>query len=112
MTTSTIRFMHCDFTGCTAQAPNSDNGYVADRPDGWTDAIYTHGCPDHGEVITAHKATKTSRDSGRGSRAKTYWYLTCACGWTPGSHATWNADPLHEAHLRHLAEATKAEAEA
>ncbi|GIM88765.1 hypothetical protein [Paractinoplanes toevensis] len=112
MTTSTIRFMNCDFAGCTAQAPKPHGeGYIADRPDGWTDAIYTHGCPDHGNAIAAHKASVTSETRGRGSREKTTWYLRCECGWRPNpnyqSHST---DWLKKEHLKHLAAATKTEA--
>jgi hypothetical protein len=108
MTTSTISVMHCDFAGCIAQAPDESRGYVADRPDGWTDAIYTHGCPDHGGAIAAHKATKTSRENGQGRRRATYWYLTCACGWTPDRSAKWNSEGLHAAHLAHVAAVTAA----
>lgn len=107
MTTSTIRFMHCDFAGCDAQAPNEASGYIADRPDGWTDAIYTHGCPEHGEPIAAHQAKTTSDTRGRGSREKTTWYLTCTCGWRPTPfYQTHSSRQLQEQHLKHVAAVT------
>ncbi len=109
MTTSTIRFMHCDHAGCDAQAPNEANGYVADRLDGWTDAVYTHGCPAHGETIAAHKATVTSETRGRGYKEKTTWYLRCACGWSPSPNfQSYNTDRLRSAHLAHVHDVTTA----
>lgn len=111
MSTSTIRFMHCDFAECTAQAPLPfGEGYVADRQDGWTNAIYTHGCPEHGEAIAAHQADITSQTRGRGSREKTTWFLTCACGWKPTPHyQTHTSRWLQERHLAHVKAATRAD---
>ena len=108
MSTSTIRFMNCDFAGCTAQAPRPfGDGYVAERPDGWTDAIYTHGCPEHGPAIAAHKANIASQTRGRGSREKTTWFLTCSCGWKPTPHyQTHSSSWLQERHVKHVATVT------
>lgn len=103
MTTTLIRVMHCDFAGCTAQVPNDSNGYVKDRPDGWTDLIYTHGCPEHGQAVAAHQATITSDTRGRGSREKTTWFLACACGWRPTPpYQAYSADSLKKQHLAHV----------
>ena len=104
MSTTTLRFMNCDFAGCAAQTPKPfSEGYVANRADGWTDAIHTHGCPEHGEAIAAHQANVTSQTRGRGSREKTTWFLTCVCGWRPTPHhQTHTARWLHDQHLRHV----------
>lgn len=93
MTTEIVRIWHCDAQSCDATAPEDTAG--------WTDAIYTQGCPAHGDVIAAHRANLRSSTSGRGSRQVTYWYLHCACGWTP--RPDWSMH--HHAHLRaqHLA---------
>lgn len=106
MTTSTVRLMHCDHAGCDAQAPDDEKGYVADRPNGWKDAIYTHGCPEHGEAIMAHEASITSRSRGRGSRERTTWFLTCACGWQPPHFEMDSSRRLKEQHLKHVAAVT------
>lgn len=105
MSTSTIRFMHCDFPGCTAQTPHPSSApYVPVRSDGWTNAIHTHGCPDHGEVVATHTAKVTSQTRGRGRSEKTTWYLTCLCGWRPSPNwQTYNYDWLTRAHIKHLA---------
>lgn len=95
VTTSTIRMWHCDIPTCEATAP--------EKAGGWTDATYTHGCPDHGEVIAAHRATVTSRTIGRGAREKDYWYLACACDWRPRPNGiAYNSGPLKVAHLEHV----------
>lgn len=107
MTTSTIRFMHCDHAGCTTQAvcPAS-----ATTPDGWTNAGNTHGCPEHGDAIAAHKANVTSQTRGRGSREKITWYLTCACGWHPTPHyETYSTTWLRGQHVKHVASVTSDE---
>lgn len=108
MTNTTLRFMNCDYAGCTAQQPHPlSERYMADRPDGWTDAIYTHGCPEHGEAITAHRATITSQTRGRGSREKTTWFLTCACGWRPSpNYQTHSSSWLQKRHIQHVQHAT------
>lgn len=109
MTTSIVRILHCDFPDCDARIEDDLHNklYVQDRPDGWTNAIHTHGCPDHGEVIAAHKADVTSRTSGRGSREKTTWYLACACGWSPTpNRATHSAAGLKDQHVKHVADVT------
>lgn len=104
MSTSMIRFMHCDHAGCTAQAPYSPSGST---PDGWTNAANTHGCPDHGDAIAAHKANIASQTRGRGSSEKTTWYLTCACGWHPTPHyAAHSSTWLRERHVKHVATVT------
>lgn len=108
MTTSTIRLMHCDFAGCDAQDP-AEGGYVADRADGWVDAIYTHGCPEHGDEILAHAAKLTSDTRGRGRSEKTTWFLSCSCGWKPAQPwQTHSTDYLRRAHLAHVREQTAA----
>ncbi len=95
MTRSRITVWHCDAHLCRQSAPED--------ADGWADAIYTHGCPQHGDIITAHKASLTYQTSGRGSREVTTWYLRCACGWTPRPHwAKHSARLLHDAHLVHV----------
>lgn len=100
MTTTIVYLLHCDHAGCDRAAPKDDS-------EGWTDAIYTHGCPDHSEGITAHKANVTSNTRGRGSREKTYWYLKCACGWTPQPYfAIFSAKGLKDQHVRHVADVT------
>lgn len=103
MSTSTIRVMHCDHAGCTAQA--TCDGW--NTPDGWTNAANTHGCPDHGDAIKAHNANITSQTRGRGSREKTTWYLTCACRWSPTPHyETYSSRWLREQHVKHVARVT------
>lgn len=111
MTTSTAHFLHCDAAGCDAQAPYDDYNklYVKHRPDGWANAIYTHGCPRHGDVILAHAATITSQTRGRGRSEKTTWFLTCACGWRSAQPwQTYNSDYLQKAHLAHVQRETAA----
>lgn len=99
MTTEDITIWHCDANNCTASAPADTTG--------WTNAIHTHGCPAHGQLITAHKAKITSDTRGRGYREKTTWYLTCACGWTPRpSWATHTYRRLEDQHLAHVQQAT------
>lgn len=95
MTTTTITFLHCDFPGCDEQTPG-------DAGDGWTSAIYTHGCPAHGEAIAVHEATVESWTA----RRKDWYSLKCACGWMPRPGvAAWAARELKEKHLAHVAEA-------
>ncbi|MEV0726020.1 hypothetical protein AB0I37_24980 [Micromonospora purpureochromogenes] len=95
MTTSRITIWHCDAQLCGATAP--------ENAEGWTSAIYTHGCPDHGGVIASHKAALTDETRGRGSREKTTWYLRCACGWVPRpGFATHTASGLHAKHRAHV----------
>lgn len=95
----TVKFWLCDANDCGARAP--------EKTDGWFDGLYTQGCPDHAAVIAEHKATVDSSTRGRGSRATTYWYLTCSCGWVPPSRwATWNCEPLLKEHLAHLRQRT------
>ncbi len=109
MSRSTIEFMHCDHAGCTAKVENDRHGklYQQQRDNGWVDAIYTHGCPEHGEQILAHMATVTHQTRGRGRSERTTWFLTCACGWRPVER--WqvdSADRLKQAHLVHVREQT------
>jgi hypothetical protein len=100
MTSTTVRLLHCDFAGCGRTCPD-------DQADGWTNAIYTHGCPDHGAAIAAHKAKLDDQTRGRGRNEKTTWYLTCACGWYPTPNfQTYNATRLKAAHLTHVREET------
>ncbi|GAA0493908.1 hypothetical protein Ade02nite_20970 [Paractinoplanes deccanensis] len=108
MTTTLITVMNCDFPTCEAQAPKNSGGkWMLHRPDGWTDAIQTHGCPEHGDLIAAHQAKITSGTRGRGAREKTTWYLTCSCEWRPTPNwQTYNADWLRKAHLAHVHEQT------
>lgn len=95
----TVKFWRCDASGCCAREP--------EEAEGWFNGIYTQGCPWHAAVIAAHKATVDSSTRGRGSRAVTTWYLTCACGWVPPSRwATWNYGPLVEQHRAHVEVAT------
>jgi hypothetical protein len=104
VTTSTIRFMHCDHARCAAQAACPE---PFGTPDGWTRAGNTDACPAHGDAIEAHKANITSQTRGRGSREKTTWYLTCACGWHPTPHyATHSASWLRAQHIEHVRQAT------
>lgn len=95
MSTEILYVWHCDAPECDA--------ITASRTQGWTDAIYTHGCPAHGETIAAHKATITDETRGRGRSEKTTWCLKCACGWTPGrGWATYTSRGLQEEHLQHV----------
>lgn len=95
MSVETVRSWVCDAFGCGIRAPEGT--------DEWFNGIYTHGCPKHAAMVAEHKAKIDSSTCGRGSRARTYWYLTCACGWVPSPRwVTWNADPLREQHLIHL----------
>jgi len=104
MSTTTIRVMHCNHARCTANATCPE---PFGTPNGWTDAGNTHGCPDHGETIAAHKANVISQTRGRGSREKTTWYLACACGWKPTPfYETYSAAWLRKQHVAHVAEVT------
>jgi hypothetical protein len=104
VTTSKIDFMHCDFARCTAQTPYDSRAlHIPVRADGWTNAICTHGCPEHGEAIRAHQASITSQTRGRGRSEKTTWFLACACGWRPAQPwQTHSTDYLRQAHLDHV----------
>lgn len=96
MTTTTAIIWHCDAGGCTRSA--------TEKTSGWTSAVYTHGCPDHGDVITAHKATVTGDDRSA------VWRLVCACGWVPSpSWAKHSACDLKAQHVAHVAAATPAD---
>lgn len=95
MSTEILHVWHCDNPACSAVA--------SQRTEGWTDAIYTQGCPAHGEVIAAHKASLDDVTRGRGRSEKTTWYLKCACGWAPSPRwATYTSRGLQEQHLRHV----------
>lgn len=97
MTTSTIRVVHCDFPGCTERETCPGQRIM---PDGWTDEIYTHGCPTHRDAITAHAATVDCVTH----RRKDWWSLRCACGWRPQPAETlWSSRYLQELHLFHVA---------
>lgn len=101
MTTTVVRLLHCDHASCDRTIPE-------DQAAGWGNAIYTHGCPDHAEVIAAHQAKVTSRTRGRGSSEKDTWFLVCACGWSPRPNfQVHNATRLKVAHLAHLAALTE-----
>nr|WP_221374521.1 hypothetical protein [Actinoplanes polyasparticus] len=109
MSTSTIEFLHCDHAQCAVKVENDRHGklYQQRRDNGWIDAIYTHGCPEHGGTILAHAAKLTTQTRGRGRSERTTWFLTCACGWTPSP--AWQMDStnyLRERHLAHLREQT------
>jgi hypothetical protein len=100
VTSTIVYLLSCDHAGCTATTSEAD-------AEGWTNAIYTHGCPDHGEAITAHKAKVTDQTRSRGSKEKTTYFLTCACGWQPTPHyEAYSARRLKEQHVKHVAEAT------
>jgi hypothetical protein len=95
MSRSTITIWNCDAGECGASAPEDSAG--------WTDAIYTHGCPAHGTAIEAHRAKLTHDTRGRGHREKTTWYLFCACGWMPSPYyATHSSLELRRQHLVHV----------
>lgn len=98
MTAQSARILHCDFPDCPRRTEALEVN--APTPDGWTDAIHTHGCPDHGELIAAHKATVTDVERHR----KTYWSLRCACGWTPGLSEPYSSRSLKVMHRVHVAE--------
>lgn len=103
MTTELITMWRCDHPVCSAVA--------VEGAEGWTDAIYTHGCPSHGSLIEAHKAKVTSDTRGRGAREKTTWYLTCACGWMPKPYfATHSYRGLATQHVAHVRDAAGQEA--
>jgi hypothetical protein len=96
VTVKLLTIWRCDGP-CDASAP--------EHTAGWTDAGRTHGCPDHGTVIAAHKANVTYVTRGRGRSEKTTWYLTCACGWKPVPfYETYSTRWLESAHLLHVAE--------
>lgn len=101
MTSTIVYLLSCDHAGCDRTTPK-------DTSDGWTDAIYTHGCPEHGAAVEAHRAKVTGDTRGRGSREKTTWFLTCACGWSPTpNRETHSSGRLKEEHRKHVAEATR-----
>lgn len=97
MTQQSITIWHCDANGCKQSAP--------EQADGWTSAIYTHGCPEHGAEIEAHAATITDQTRGRGRSEKTTWFIKCACGWR-GGYETWSTGNLTMRHLLHVKEST------
>jgi hypothetical protein len=89
-----IDIWNCDISICSQSA--------AEGTTGWISASYTvHGCPAHAALVEQHKPSLTSDTRGRGSRERTTWFLTCACGWS-GGYSTWSFDPLMERHLAHL----------
>lgn len=114
MTTTLVHLMRCDHADCDAQAPKaSGESYVQDRPDGWTDLIHTHACPDHGPAVAGHAAKITSQTRGRGVSEKTTWFLACSCGWRPTpNYQTYNATRLRQAHLAHVRAETSTDVEA
>ena len=72
-----------------------DTTTAPEYTEGWVDAIYTHGCPDHAGVVAAHVATV--HPLTRKPR--------CACGWYPPTY--WVADCTeptfvaeHRVHVR------------
>lgn len=98
MTTSTITVVHCDFPGCDQQAPQPESRTM---PEGWADALHTHGCPQHAGAISDHRASVDCDTY----RRKDWWSLKCACGWTPRpATAAWSSSGLREKHLAHVAE--------
>lgn len=100
MTSPIVYLLSCDHAGCEQTAPK-------DEAAAWTDAIFTHGCPDHGVPIKAHQATVTPQTRGRGRTEKTTWYLACACNWAPTpAFQVHSAARLKLAHLAHVADAT------
>ena len=100
MTSEIVYLMHCDHLGCDRVTPEK-------QADGWTNAIYTHGCPDHGALIATHQAKITDTTRGRGSKEKTTWYLVCACGWSPTPNfEVHTAARLKRVHLAHVHQET------
>jgi hypothetical protein len=96
MTTTTVTTVHCDYAGCARRTPETE-------VDGWAVATYTHGCPEHAEVIATHAATLDCDTYRRKER----WSLRCRCGWTPRrNHDTWSSRRLQADHLKHVAEVT------
>lgn len=71
--------------------------------DGWANAVWSHGCPEHAEHVGEHRASVREETRGRGRSEKTTWFLTCACGWVPPRRwSSWNYGPLVEQHHEHL----------
>jgi hypothetical protein len=101
MTSEILHVWHCDHPACDAVVP--------EKTEGWTNAIYTHGCPAHGDVVAAHKADLTYHTHGRGRSEKTTWFMRCGCGWKPSppySSGTYRyMEEQHRAHVAAMASA-------
>ena len=96
MTTTTQTFVHCDHANCDRRTPET-------ALDGWAVEVYTHGCPDHREVIAAHAANIDCNTT----RGKDYWNLKCKCGWVPKPvWELWSSRRLQADHLAHVREVT------